>query len=72
MTEESVTSFFNPPPVPNPNWTNISTVTYGGMLQDGKTGVKTLTLPFVNQGVGPYEIIRRPYPSTESPTSSTG
>jgi Tfp pilus assembly protein PilX len=72
MTEESVTNFFNPPPLSNPNWTNISTTKYGGMLQNGKTGVKPLILPFVGQGVGPYEIIRRPYPSTELPSSSTG
>jgi hypothetical protein len=73
MSEESATQFFTNPPqgVPNPNWTKISTVTYGGMLQDGATGVTALNLPFVNGGVGPYEIIRRP-PNAENPTSPTG
>jgi Tfp pilus assembly protein PilX len=73
MGEESATQFFTAPPqgVPNPNWTKVSTVTYGGMLQDGATGVTPLNLPFVNGGVGPYEIIRRP-PNAENPTSPTG
>src|SRR5260370_103523 len=42
------------------------------MLQNGNTGVRPLNLAFVQQGVTPYEIIRRPYPATESPTSNTG
>jgi Tfp pilus assembly protein PilX len=75
MAEESATQFFstNPPAgVPNPIWTNVSTVTYGGMLEDGGTGVQPLNLPFVGPGVGPYEIIRRPYPFNENVLSPTG
>lgn len=55
----------------NGNWVNISTKTYGLNLQNGKTGTTPLTLSFVQTGVTPYEIIRRP-PSTEAPTSPTG
>jgi Tfp pilus assembly protein PilX len=78
MGEESTNNFFLPPGVVNPNpaanpiWTNVSTVTYGGMLQNGATGVRPLNLPFVRANVSPYEIIRRPYPRTESATSITG
>jgi len=76
--EESTDNFFgargqrNPRPPRNPNWINTSSQTYAGMLQNGNTGVRPLNLAFVQQGVTPYEIIRRPYPATESPTSNTG
>ena len=76
--EESTHGFFgakgqpNPKPPKNPNWPAISNQTYAGMLQNGDTGVRPLNLAFVQPGVTPYEIIRRPYPSTEPVTSSTG
>jgi hypothetical protein len=78
VSEESTPNFFlgaavpNLNPTPNPAWTKVSTITYGGMLQNGATGVKPLNLPFVRRGVSPYEIIRRPYPRTEPATSITG
>lgn len=58
----------------NNNWVNISTKTYGLNLQNGKTGTKPLTLSFVQAGVTPYEIIRRPpqLPIPEDPTGPTG
>ena len=55
----------------NNNWVNISTATYALNLQNGKTGTKPLQLSFVQNGVTPYEIIRRP-PAAESATSPTG
>jgi len=67
-------NFPNPPgPVGayNNNWVNISTTTYGLNLQNGKTGTKPLNLSFVQTGVTPWEIIRRP-PTGESPLSPTG
>ncbi|HEY1936949.1 MAG TPA: hypothetical protein VGJ33_03345 [Candidatus Angelobacter sp.] len=68
--DESVTQFFTKP-VPNPNWVNLSTSIYKGMLQNGTTGATALNLPFVKGNVSPYEIIRRP-PSAEPATSLTG
>lgn len=55
----------------NNGWVNISTKTYGFNLQNGKTGTTPLTLSFVQGGVTPYEIIRRP-PTGENPTSAIG
>lgn len=55
----------------NPNWKTISPTTYAGMILSGSTGVKKLTLPFVQPNVGPIEIIRRPR-AGEAPTSSLG
>jgi len=73
--EGSMTQFFGAA-ILNPNWANISTVTYGGMLQNGVTGVAPLNLPFVNAAPGvpppnPYEIIRRP-PNAENPVTPLG
>jgi Tfp pilus assembly protein PilX len=44
----------------NANWRNISTSTYHGLIVNGKTGAKPLTLPFVAGSLRPIEIIRRP------------
>ena len=55
----------------NPAWSSLSTSTYNGMILSGTTGAKQLTLPFVQPGVGPVEIIRRPL-AGESLTSSVG
>jgi hypothetical protein len=60
-----------PPSADNANWTNISTSTYHGLIVNGRTGAKPLTLPFVAPGLRPIEIIRRP-PATEDPLSLTG
>jgi hypothetical protein len=64
-----------------PSWQSISQSTYNGWITDGNygnpinTGVKQLTLPFVNSNTGvpvpQYEIIRRP-PTGESASSSLG
>jgi hypothetical protein len=43
----------------------------GGMVLNGATGTKTLTLPFVNSSLKPFEIVRCP-PAGEDPTSSVG
>ena len=55
----------------NPIWNTISLSTYAGNILSGTTGAKQLTLSFVQPGVGPIEIIRRPAPG-ESPTSLVG
>ena len=55
----------------NPAWNTISMTTYAGNILSGTTGAKQLTLSFVQPGVGPIEIIRRPAPA-ESPTSLVG
>ncbi|HXM99027.1 MAG TPA: hypothetical protein VN982_11180 [Candidatus Dormibacteraeota bacterium] len=55
----------------SPSWTTISKTTYNGMILSGTTGVKPLTLPFVQPGVGPIEIIRRPLVG-EAPGSAVG
>jgi len=55
----------------NAAWTNISTSTYHGLIVNGRTGAKALTLPFVAPGLRPIEIVRRP-PAGEDPLSLTG
>jgi hypothetical protein len=55
----------------NPVWSSLSSSTYNGMILSGTTGAKQLTLPFVQPGVGPIEIIRRPL-AGESVTSALG
>jgi len=55
----------------NPAWNTLSTSTYAGMILSGTTGARQLTLSFVQPGVGPIEIVRRPLPG-ESPTSLVG
>jgi len=55
----------------NPIWNSLSTSTYAGMILSGTTGAKQLTLSFVQPGVGPIEIVRRPHLG-ESPTSLVG
>src|SRR5712664_4829529 len=55
----------------NPAWSSLSSSTYNGMILSGTTGAKQLTLPFVQPGVGPIEIIRRPL-AGESVTSTLG
>lgn len=55
----------------NPAWNSLSASTYGGMILSGTTGAKQLTLSFVQPGVGPIEIIRRPLPG-EALTSLVG
>ncbi|HXC48950.1 MAG TPA: PilX N-terminal domain-containing pilus assembly protein [Candidatus Sulfotelmatobacter sp.] len=55
----------------NPIWNSLSTSTYAGMILSGTTGAKQLTLSFVQPGVGPIEIVRRPRLG-ESPTSLLG
>jgi len=55
----------------NPNWPNISSSTYNGMIRNVKTGARPLNLTFVAPGLRPIEIIRRP-PAGESPTSLMG
>ncbi|HVZ17790.1 MAG TPA: hypothetical protein VG897_11770 [Terriglobales bacterium] len=55
----------------NPIWTNISNTTYNGMILSGSTGAKQLKMAFVQAGVGPIEILRRPA-SGEPQTSALG
>jgi hypothetical protein len=55
----------------NPIWNTLSTSTYAGQILSGTTGAKQLTLSFVQAGVGPIEIVRRPRLG-ESPTSLVG
>lgn len=53
------------------NWTTISQSFYNGMLINGKTGAKKLSLPFTQQGVAPIELIRQPL-ANEDPLSAAG
>jgi hypothetical protein len=55
----------------NPAWNTLSTSTYAGQILSGTTGAKQLTLSFVQPGVGPIEIVRRPLPG-EVGTSLVG
>jgi hypothetical protein len=55
----------------NPIWNSLSSSTYAGMILSGTTGARQLTLSFVQPGVGPIEIVRRPLPG-EGPTSLVG
>jgi hypothetical protein len=56
---------------PNPSWVSLSGTTYAGQILSGTTGVKKLTLPFVQGNIGPIEIVRRPWPG-EVATSLVG
>jgi hypothetical protein len=56
---------------PNSNWTSLSTTTYHSMILSGSTGVKPLSLAFVQAGVNPIEILRRPA-AGESTNSAVG
>ncbi len=70
---------YNGTPTYSPDWQNdISKGTYKSWITNGNwggakgTGVQRLTLPFVGGGAQPFEIIRRPPPTGETPTSPTG
>ena len=56
---------------PNSGWTSISTSTYKSIILSGSTGAKPLTMAFVQTGVNPIEIIRRPL-AGESLISAVG
>jgi Tfp pilus assembly protein PilX len=67
MTEGS--KIVGPDSADNPNWINISTSVYNGLIVDGDTGAKELELPFVSDDMQPIEIIRRPDASEVSGSS---
>ena len=52
----------------NSAWTNLSESIYNGMILNGDTGAKALSLRFVTPSLRPIELIRRP-PSGESTSS---
>ena len=56
-------------------WSTISTAAgptgYNSMVLNGDTGARALTLPFVQPGVPPIEIVEQPLPG-ELPTSPVG
>jgi len=54
----------------NSNWTTVSNTTYNGSILSGSTGAKQLNMAFVQAGVGPIEILRRP--ASESMMSALG
>ena len=54
----------------NTNWTSLSTSTYNSIILSGSTGVRPLSLSFVQSGVNPIEILRRP--AGEAATSALG
>src|SRR2546421_8063267 len=58
----SWTGGFPPTGTTNAAWTGISKSTFNGFIVNGQTGATRLQLPFVQTGVGPIEIIRRPQP----------
>jgi Tfp pilus assembly protein PilX len=47
----------------NSGWTAISKGTFNGFIVNGLTGATKLQLPFVQAGVGPIEITRKPQPT---------
>lgn len=49
-----------PPGSVNGGWAALSTSTYHGMILSGSTGARPLNLAFVQTGVDPIEIVRRP------------
>ncbi|HOM98666.1 MAG TPA: hypothetical protein PLM33_00275 [Acidobacteriota bacterium] len=53
----------------NPNWYHLSTTVYNGMVISRSTGAKRLDLPFVQEGVGSVQIIRRPQEGGVEPPS---
>ncbi|MFQ5738225.1 MAG: hypothetical protein ACE5JX_04390 [Acidobacteriota bacterium] len=68
LGEDEGSRMGGPAAIPNPNWANLSTSTYNGMILNGETGARVLELPFVTEGAKPVDLIRRP-PSDEDPTS---
>lgn len=62
LTTSEGSKLTGPASADNPNWTSISTSTYHGLVVNGRTGAKPLSLPFVAPGLRPIEIIRRPPP----------
>ncbi len=55
----------------NGNWVGLSKTTYNSMILSGSTGVKPLTLSFVQSGVKAIDILRRPL-AGETPTTALG
>lgn len=55
----------------NGNWNTLSKSTYNSVILSGSTGVKPLSLSFVQSGVNPIEILRRPA-AAEPATSAIG
>ncbi len=55
----------------NSGWTSLSTSTYNNMILSGSTGATRLNMAFVQTGVNPIEILRRPLPG-ESASSALG
>jgi hypothetical protein len=51
---------FPPTGAKNGAWSFISKSTFNGFIVNGLTGATKLQLPFVQAGVGPIEIVRRP------------
>src|ERR1700730_6908752 len=69
LTQGSWTGGFPPTGAANGSWTGISKGTFNGFIVNGLTGATRLQLPFVQAGVGPIEIIRKPQP-TDTPLMS--
>lgn len=63
LANGSWTGGFPPTGAANAAWTGISKSTFNGFVLNGLTGATTLQLPFVQAGVGPVEIIRKPRPT---------
>jgi type II secretory pathway pseudopilin PulG len=59
----SWTGGFPPVGAANPAWNGISQGTFNGFILNGLTGATRLQLPFVQAGVGPIEITRKPQPA---------
>src|ERR1700738_5369990 len=62
LTQGSWTGGFPPTGAANGGWTGISKSTFNGFIVNGLTGATKLQLPFVQSGVGPIEITRKPQP----------
>ncbi|HWP85906.1 MAG TPA: PilX N-terminal domain-containing pilus assembly protein, partial [Terriglobia bacterium] len=71
LQENEGSKQFGPTSADNPNWVNISTSTYNGMILNGDTGARALTLPFVASGLRNIDLVRIP-PAGEDPLSPAG
>lgn len=71
LQENEGSKVLGPSSADNMGWPNISTSTYNGMILNGDTGARPLTLPFVADGLRNIDLIRRP-PAAEDPLSASG
>lgn len=50
----------------DPAWTNLSLSTYNANIRNGRTGARTLNLPYINAGGSNVDLTRRPPPNEDT------